>query len=204
MQVPPRGVWGASGRALHTSAEAWLGRPCSADPDAVAGMILRYLAAFGPATVRDVQTWSGLTRLSEVVDKLRPRLATFRDEHGRELFDLPDAPRPDPDTPALARYLYDYENLLLSHHDLSRVITEEEFSRQGFTANGAQPSAVLLDGFVAATWTVTRHRDTATLTVRPFQTLTPDQEEALTAEGAKLLTFLAPDSHHEIPFAPPP
>ena len=69
VQVPPRGVWGQSGLARHTSAEAWLGRPLGTDATADE-LVLRYLRAFGPATVKDAQTWSGLTRLNEVVARL--------------------------------------------------------------------------------------------------------------------------------------
>jgi len=189
VQVPPRGVWGRGGRAAHTTAESWLGRPLTPDPSPD-DMVLRYLGAFGPASVRDVQTWSGLTRLAEVVDRLRPRLATFRDEHGVELFDLPDAPRPDPDIPAPPRYLYDYDNLLLSHADRTRVITED-YHQQGFTMTGPMPRTVLVDGFTNGTWTIEHVRGTATLTVQPFTRLAGKDATALTDEGAALLAFVA-------------
>src|SRR5262249_18547035 len=149
VQVPPRGVWAMSGPAVHTTAEAWLGRPLATDfsPEE---MILRYLAAFGPATVKDMQTWSGLTRLGEVTERLRPRLGACRDERGRELFALPAAPRPDPDFPAPPRFLYDYDNLLLSHADRTRFITDE-YHKQGFTMDGPMPCIVLIDGFTNGT-----------------------------------------------------
>jgi DNA glycosylase AlkZ-like len=97
VQPPPRGVWGEGGEALHTPVERWLGRP-PGPALALEDLVLRYLAAFGPAGVKDVQTWSGLTRLREVIEALRPSLVSLRDENGVELFDLPDAPRPDPDS----------------------------------------------------------------------------------------------------------
>jgi hypothetical protein len=177
VQVPPRGVWDKSGRAAHTSVEAWLGRVPSLG-FSLEDLILRYLAAFGPGTVKDVQTWSGLTRLREVIERLRPRLVTFRDEHGAELFDLPDAPRPDPDTPAPPRFLYDYDHLLLSHADRSRVITDG-YHEQSFASDGPVPSIVLLDGFTNGTWKITCHRGTATLTIRPFKRLLDEDATAL-------------------------
>jgi hypothetical protein len=201
VQVPPRGLWGRSGPIEHTSVESWLGRPVASDPSP-ATMVLRYLTAFGPATVRDVQAWSGLTRLAEVVDRLRPELVTFRDGEGRELFDLPDAPRPDPATPAPARLLYDYDNLLLSHADRSRFVTDDYRARgQEFVTTNVMPSIVLVDGFTAGTWKVLRQRGTATLAIQPFTGRLPEPTEAaLTTEGAGLLDFLAPDDTHEIEF----
>ncbi|NTU79948.1 MAG: winged helix DNA-binding domain-containing protein [Chloroflexales bacterium] len=189
IQVPPRGLWGRSGPIAHTTAEAWLGRPLDAAPS-VEPMVLRYLGAFGSASVRDVQTWSGLTRLREVVERLRPQLVTFRDEHGVELFDLPEAPRPDPDTPAPPRFLYDFDNLLLSHADRSRVVTEA-YRQQAFPPDGPMPSIVLVDGFTHGTWAIRREGQGATLVIQPFTPLTDAQAETLAEEGVRLLAFAA-------------
>ncbi|MBG0829870.1 winged helix DNA-binding domain-containing protein [Planomonospora sp. ID67723] len=202
VQVPPRGVWGESGPAAHQAVETWLGRPVETGAS-LERLVLRYLAAFGPATVRDVQHWCGLTRLGEIVERLRPGLAVFRDERGRELFDLPDAPRPDADTPAPVRFVYDYDNLLRSHADLSRLVTVD-YAAQGFGMTGEEPSSVLVDGFAAATWKLVTRRGTATLTVRPFRKLTGAEEEAVSAEGAALLAFAAAGAKaRDIVFAPP-
>lgn len=191
VQVPPRGLWGHSGPIAHTTAEAWLG-PDAAAPQTVAQLVLRFLAAFGPATVADVQRWSGLTRLREVVDTLRPQLLTVRGEEGQELFDLPDAPRPDAETPAPPRFLYDFDNLLLSHADRTRVITDD-FAVHSHRPHGPVPSVVLIDGFTGGDWTVARHGDIVTLTVRPYRALQASVADELIAEGERLLAFMDPD-----------
>ena len=191
VQVPPRAVWGQAGQAAHTSAEAWLGRPlaASASPDEV---VLRYVAAFGPATVADAQAWSGLTGLREVVGRLRPQLRTFRDEQGRELFDLPDAPRPDPDTPVPVRLVAEFDNLILSHADRARVISEPDRQRL-YSKNGIFPGTVLIDGFVRGTWRVTAARGVAVLAIELFGEADGDRD-AVVAEGERLLGFAAPGS----------
>ena len=192
VQVPPRGLWGESGKAAHTSVESWLGAPLDPRP-AAEGLVRRYLAAFGPASVLDVQQWSGLTRLGEVVERLRPGLRCFRDENGRALFDLPEAPRPDPDTPAPVRFVAEFDNLLLSHADRTRVIAAEHRPAV-FTVNGVIPGTVLVDGFAHGTWRITRQRRGAVLRIRPFGRVPSRVRSALTAEGARLLAFAVPDA----------
>ena len=187
VQVPPRGVWGRTGTARHTTAEAWLSQPLGDDRSADA-VVLRYLAAFGPATIADIRTWSWLTGLREVVERLRPRLRTFRDEQGRELLDVQGGLFPDVDSPAPPRFLPDYDNVFLSHEDRSRIHGEVSFPWE-------TPSlgALLVDGFVNGTWRIVRTKSEARLLVRTPNRLSPADDAAVTEEGARLLLFMAAD-----------
>ena len=189
VQVPPRGIWGKSAQTTHTTAEAWLGRPLDPDPS-LEEMILRYLGAFGPATVKDAQTWSGLSGLGEVVERLRPRLLSFRDEQGKELFDLPDAPRPEPDISAPPRFLPAFDNLILSHADRVRVVPEE-YRKAIASKNGMVPATVLVDGFVRGTWKTERSHGKTMLLIEPFEPLTQEERNTLVEEGERLVRFLA-------------
>ncbi|MFI5975331.1 winged helix DNA-binding domain-containing protein [Streptomyces sp. NPDC051452] len=194
VQVTPRGMWGVSGQVALTTAEHWLGRPAGPAP-APESVVRRYLAAFGPASVRDMQTWAGLTRLRDTFERLRPELLTFRDPRGTELFDLPDAPRPDPATPAPPRFLPEYDNLLLAHADRTRVVPA---AHRGRNRQGNQAHRTLLvDGFLAGLWRL----DGATLVIEPFGKLTGAQREEVAEEGQRMLRVLRPEAAHDIRFA---
>ncbi|MGN9786106.1 winged helix DNA-binding domain-containing protein [Nonomuraea sp. ZG12] len=192
VQVPPRAVWGKAGQTAYATVESWLGRAPHPAPT-LDDLVTRYLTAFGPATVADAQAWSGLTGLREVFDRLRPRLVVLEDEHGRELFDLPDAPRPGPGAPAPVRLLAPFDNLLLSHADRTRVISDEHRKRV-ITINGQVLGTVLVDGFVQGAW----KRDKAVLTVDMFAPVTAGQAEEIQAEAAALLAFAEPGKAHDI------
>ena len=188
VQVPPRGLWGRSGAPRVTTADTWLGREnARPSPDKI---VLRYLAAFGPASVMDAQAWSGLTRLGEVFEALRQRLVTFRDETGRELFDLPDAPRPDEATPAPPRFLPVYDNVTLGFANRDRIV------RGGPKVPVPQSVNVrtfLIDGFTAGFWKVVTEKNRATLMIEPFGKLAKAEMTALTEEGMRLLDFAEPE-----------
>ena len=186
VQVTPRGLWRTSGRSAFTTLEAWIGTSPSPDGDP-APLLRRYLRAFGPATVRDAQTWSRLPALREVFDAMRPRLRTFRDERGRELFDVPRAAIADPDTPAPARFLPEYDNVSLSHEDRSRVVPDNTP-----VWGGRGGGTVLVDGFVAGRWTLPKGDER--LHVEPFRRLSRAERNDVVAEGRRLATLLEPDA----------
>jgi len=215
VQVPPRGLWGEPNhRAAFMLADAWLaGRDPSASPNPLRGpgpprdpgpprgpgptptsqstmleqLVLRYLAAYGPASVADAQAWSGLTRLREVTERLGSRLRTFTGPDGAELLDLPDAPRPDPDVPAPPRFLPEYDNLLLSYAERTRVIPHRRPVPLP-PGHGATGGTLLVDGLWQADWKISQ----SVLEIEPFTPLGPADRDAIVAEGERLLGFAAP------------
>ena len=192
VQVTPRGVWGETGPSAFTTVDSWLGRPVDHTTDMDA-LLLRYLAAFGPSTVADAQSWSGIQGLRPAFEALRPRLRTVRDEGGRELFDVPGAPYPDPNTPAPVRFLPEYDNVGLAHKDRGRIIPDGvvQWTEVGW-------GGVLVDGFAAARWKLDADRAGATVRIEPFGRLARDDRTAVSQEGERLAAFLAPEAGRRV------
>ena len=193
VQVPPRGVWGKSGRATWAPLESWLGSTLD-EHLSIDDLAHRYICAFGPATVMDMQSWSGLTRLKEVFDRLRPQLRIDRNEAGREVFDLPDAPRPDPDTPAPPRFLPEYDNVLLGHADRTRIVSDDDRTRLMAEAGMRSVRTFLLDGRGAGTWALERSGDTASISIVPWARVARAERAALEDEGHALLAWWFPEA----------
>lgn len=197
VQTPTDAPWSYPGNPNFTLAETWLGQPIPTDND-VQTLVRRYLAAFGPARVTDIQTWSGLSKLKDVVAELKPELVTYRDEQGVELFDLPDAPLPPEDTPAPVRFLPEFDNILLSHANRTRIVADA-YRKQVYLPGLRVAATVLVDGFVQAAWKVDAKKTLATLTVEPFTPLRPTDRDAIADEAERLVRFVAPESRrHEV------
>ena len=182
--------WSWTANSRFTPAEDWIGKKLhkKAEPGE---LVTRYLAAFGPATPADFQTWSGLQKAKPLFDELD--LETFTDESGKTLYDVPDAPRPDPDTPAPVRFLPEFDNILLSHAKRERIIADEH-KPAVYTKNLRVKATYTVDGLVAGLWTAEKKRGVATLTLTPFGRLLKKTQAELEREGTGLLRFLEPDA----------
>jgi hypothetical protein len=197
VQLPPRGLWRTRAGVRNVLLSSWLGREI--DPPAPDGsdpvgeeLVRRYLAAFGPAASADLRAWCGLAGLPAAVAAIREELVTFRDERGRELLDLPDAPRPDPDTPAPVRFLPAFDNTLLGYHDRGRIIDD---AHRGLSVAGAR--VVLVDGRVSATWSV----EAGTVMVTPLRLLSRADRTAVAEQGQALASFLSDNDSHGVQIA---
>ncbi|MFI5609545.1 winged helix DNA-binding domain-containing protein [Amycolatopsis sp. NPDC051903] len=197
VQIPPRGVWGRAGQPTYQVADTWLAGT-SAVPS-LAQLVRRYLKAFGPASVADVQTWSGLTKLGEVVESMD--LRTYLDDAGRTLYDLPEATLPGEDVPAPPRLLAPFEQPILSYADRTRVISDEHRKRV-ISQNGIVKGTVLAGGYVKGYWEVETARERATVVLTPFERLPKRDVSALESAGRRLLKWAEPEAEHDVRLNP--
>jgi hypothetical protein len=184
VMVPTGDRWSFPADSQFTLADDWLDATIAsgeAEPDE---LVLRYLAAYGPATIADAQSWLGFAGLRPVFDRLRDRLITLEDERGREHFDLPKAPRPKADMPAPVRLLPEFDGVVVSRND-ARVVPEKH--RKKVFLSGLRVAPVfLVDGFAAGTW---KH-DKGKIALAPFEPLQRQIREQVEAEADALLGLL--------------
>src|SRR2546430_1847329 len=145
----------------------------------------------------DARAWSGVSNLAPLFERLRPQLVTFRDERGTELFDLPDAPRPDPETPAPPRFLPSYDNVIIAFAKRERILP----GGGPIPFQNVNAGTFLLDGFFAGFWRITHGKDRATLMIEPRGKVSRADKAALTAEGRALVAFAAAPGQARGPFA---
>ncbi|WP_328443974.1 winged helix DNA-binding domain-containing protein [Amycolatopsis sp. NBC_00438] len=187
VQIPPRAIWGKAGQATYACLDEWVASPLP--PPSPAALIARYLRAFGPATVADVQTWAGITRLGEVAAGMD--LRRYRDPDGRELLDLPELTVPEEDVPTPARLLGPFDQTILSYADRTRVISDEHRKRV-ITQNGLVKGTLLAGGYVRGFWELKASRKAAAVELTPFEKLPKRDLQALESAAARLLSWAEP------------
>jgi Winged helix DNA-binding domain len=187
VRIPPSGTWERRRADLYAAAEDWLGPPEATADDGVELLIRRYLGGFGPAPVTDLASWAGLPP-KQVATAIRGlRLRRFRDENGDELFDLPRAPLPDPETPAPVRFLPVWDAVLLAHARRTGVLPEEHRSKVFNTKTPQSVNTFLVDGAVAGTWREEKGR----IKVEPFGQLDRGTRRQLDQEADRLAELYA-------------
>ncbi|MEQ0562445.1 winged helix DNA-binding domain-containing protein [Amycolatopsis sp. NEAU-NG30] len=189
VQVPPRAIWGKAGQTTYACLEEWVGAPLS--PPSPASLIARYLRAFGPASVADVQAWAGITRLGEVAAEME--LRRYRGPDGRELLDLPELTIPDEDVPAPPRLMGPFDQTILSYADRTRVISDD-YRKRVISPNGLAKGTLLTGGFVRGTWEIKTAKKAAAVELAPFEKLPKKDLAALEKAAGELLTWAAPDA----------
>lgn len=189
--APDDSQWGGKAGAAFALADQWLGRAPAAKAD-VEQIIRRYLAAFGPATPADIQTFTGFKGLKAVVEGM-DGLAVYRNAAGKPLYDVKDGLFARADTPAPVRFLPDFDGVMLAHADRGRVISEENRKALG-NKNLRVPAVFLVDGFAAGSWSLTATKTKATLDAKAFGPLARAVKDELVAEGEAQLRFVAPEA----------
>ncbi len=191
VQTPPSGNWGVGTRATYTTAVSWLGSATSSvpsDPSDLSCLFRRYLCGYGPASVMDFQTWTGMTRLKAQLEPALGDLMVYQSESGATVYDLPGATIAAPDALAPVRFIPEYDNMLIAHRDRSRILPDA-YRKKVFLSAGRVIGTVLIDGFVGATWKVKTDKHGLTLTVKLFAAQPKDCLRAIEAEGDRLLRF---------------
>ena len=187
VRVPPSGTWERRRADRLALAEDWVGPPDATEDEGLAHLVHAYLRAFGPATWRDIASWAGITATDAKRGGEGLALASYRDEDGRPLVDLPDAPRPDPGTPAPVRFLPHWDANLLVHARRTGLLPEAYRPRVFSTRNPFSVGTYLVDGVVAGAWSYKKGR----IDLDPFAELPAGDRRAVEREREELEAFHA-------------
>lgn len=209
VRVPADGTWSPKTPAAYRTAPCPPTGSHAPDPDdALADVIRCHLRAFGPAAADDVATWLAWKTppVRQALERLAPTLERFTDGAERTLYDVKDAPRPDPDVAAPVRFLPSFDSTLLAyaHRHRQRILPEEHKDKVYARANLRVRPTFLVDGLVAGLWSAETKRRTATLTVTPFGPLDEATRAAVVAEAERLVRANQPAAKdHEVTVASP-
>ncbi len=190
VRVPPSGTWDQRSANLYGLAEDWLGPSKATREEGLDLLVRRYLGAFGPASRKDVASFTGLslTTLAPAIERLSVR--RFRDEAGGELLDLPRAPLPDPETPAPVRFLPTWDATLLVHARRTQILPERHRARVFDTKTPHSVATFTVDGHVAGTWREEKGR----IKVEAFDRLPRTVRREVDEEADRLRTFVTEQS----------
>jgi hypothetical protein len=205
LPLVPGGTWGYGGDVRYALIEQHTRQPLATE-ETLPTLIRAYLQAFGPASVMDIQAWSGLTKLKEVIQPLRAQLVVYQDEKGIELFDTPDGVLSPEETPVPVRFIPEYDNLVISHADRRRILPEAHRTKVFLSAARVR-ATFLLDGMVAGTWKIEKSgrgkqkTGNVTLIIEPFEQISKAEETLLEEEGERLLRFIEVAERYAVEFS---
>ncbi len=189
VQVANGSTWSYPGNPKFALAEQWLKRPIPLGEANLRELFTRYLRAFGPAMLADMQQWSAMTKLKEVIAPFKADLVTYKDEAGKEYLDVPDMPLPDGETPAPVRFLPELDNLLVCHPARIGVVSAAYRARI-YPKNGRLAATIMTDGLVRGVWRIEKTKKAVKLMIEPFEAISPDEQHALHVEGERLIRFI--------------
>jgi hypothetical protein len=187
VQVPPGGFWGTGANADYALAETYLRR--TLEPENIVGLLTRYLQAFGPASIKDLQFWVVIPKLQDSINAVQDQFVTYKDPKGTVLLDVPNMPIPDGDTPAPIRLIPEYDNLVIGHDQRARILPDEHYKKIFLSAARVR-ATMLVDGFVAGAWKTERVKKDLTLTLEPFFGVSQAIKEELINEAEDLVRFI--------------
>lgn len=187
VRVPPSGTWERRRADRLALADDWVGSCDVSEAEGSTHLVRAYLRAFGPASWRDIASWSGVPISVVKQAGAGLTLVEYRDEDGQVLVDLPDAPLPDPGTPAPVRFLPHWDANLLVHARRTGLLSEACRPRIFSIRKPFSVGTYLVDGVVSGAWSLKDGR----IELDPFEELSTSDGRVVEREREALEAFHA-------------